>query len=119
MVILWDKSQRIQMAKSINGLHEQNKQGSLLIIKIIIKVKLQSKIVGWKILYLDWMLIHLFFKLGKMGGDMKITQVLILLIQKFRNKFNSLSLFFPQTIPMLNREPGKFIDNDNLCDTSF
>ncbi len=65
------------------------------------------------------MLIHLFLKLGRLRGDPKIMKVLILLIQQFRNKFNTLSLIFPQMIPMLNHEPGKIIDNDDPCDKSY
>ncbi len=65
------------------------------------------------------MLIHLFVNQGSMEGDKKLMQVLILLIQKFRNKFNNLSVIFPQMISMLNHELGKFVDNDDPCDKSY
>ncbi len=59
------------------------------------------------------------FQKGRIGGDMKITQVLCCSFNKFRNKFNTLSVIFPQMIPMLNHEPGKIIDNDDPCDKSY
>ncbi len=55
----------IHIARTNNGLHEQNLWGSLFHIKIIIKVKLQSKI-NWieKILYLDLNVDSFVFQIG-------------------------------------------------------